>query len=431
PYTTDYELIKSRLRALVTTLDFNAGTNIEASLMQNLGPQVVVFSDGENSVEGIGAVSGIESGIEREVTRGPAIIMNNKLVFFVLGSIKGGKIPIKSSGQEIYGYKKDEKGEEIISKINVTYIAHLMKKFSKNLVIFTIDQADENKIIQDTGHFFLDRGTEIVIHDLGNLSYNKFFNFVLKIRLGIMGFILIIISYILFYRKAFVVPRRYLLGIFIFLLSLSIVSSEVNAGERQENDQNLIERNQTKLIFIGLNGKIDVPDCVKDNWKTDPQMELANCYIIKNELKNAKDIYVNIYEKSLTHMFNYGTLLLLEGDVAAGILTYKRIETDIDNNYERLKKNTDLSNLLNFKRYMKKNIMLSIINDSSNDSNKERSTVIPTTIAPSVRDIALDDYEGEMQKKYLKLLLLGGSVSASASTRSTEKNNSVSNKVKY
>lgn len=115
PLTTDYDAVTLFVEAIDTDMTTAYGTNLGNALSLVIGSfqeesrgyrTVVVFSDGEDFEGEVDAA--VESAVAGQV-----------MVFTVgIGSVEGAPIPELDETGELTGYKKDEAGETVVSRLN-------------------------------------------------------------------------------------------------------------------------------------------------------------------------------------------------------------------------------------------------------------------------------------------------------------------------
>ena len=123
PITSDYHAAKLFINEIETEMISNQGTNIAQAIKKS----TEMFSEA-NTTKGIILVT---DGENHEENPSDAIkLMNDKniqLCVLGIGTFNGGLIPKDPNRPEL-GYKLDEKGENIISKLNSAFIKELASK---------------------------------------------------------------------------------------------------------------------------------------------------------------------------------------------------------------------------------------------------------------------------------------------------------------
>lgn len=121
PITTDYSAARLFLKNVNTDLIPSQGTAIGEAIdlatkyfddEEQKNRLLVILSDGEDHGEGI------DEAIDK------ALQHNIKIITIGLGTVRGGPIPIKRNGL-VKGYKKDEDGEVVITKLNQSLLEEI------------------------------------------------------------------------------------------------------------------------------------------------------------------------------------------------------------------------------------------------------------------------------------------------------------------
>jgi Ca-activated chloride channel homolog len=123
PLTMDYETAKMYLNEIETDMVSNQGTNIRSALeiseslftKSKAGKAILIVTDGEDHESGIDEI--LKSLKEKKI----------QLAILGIGSQNGGLIPNDYNRPEL-GFKVDEKGSFILSKMNPSMIKELASK---------------------------------------------------------------------------------------------------------------------------------------------------------------------------------------------------------------------------------------------------------------------------------------------------------------
>ena len=157
PITTDYAAAKMFLQTVDTDMISSQGTDISGAIemtSQYFDDQevknkvLIIISDGED--HGSGAV---------EMTQKMAVEKGLKIYTIGMGMRKGGPIPIKQNGA-IISYKKDSKGEVVVTKLN-------------DKVLKEIATATEGKYIQANNISDIINEIEKGIHKMDKQEYES------------------------------------------------------------------------------------------------------------------------------------------------------------------------------------------------------------------------------------------------------------------
>jgi len=125
PITSDYGAARLFLKNLNTDLIPSQGTAIGEAIdlasryydnVQQKNRMLVIISDGENHEEGV------EDALSKARELGISVFTIG------LGSERGGPIPIKNRRGNIIGYKKDQLGETVITKLNQSLLEEIAQE---------------------------------------------------------------------------------------------------------------------------------------------------------------------------------------------------------------------------------------------------------------------------------------------------------------
>lgn len=130
PLTTDYEAAKMYVDEIETSLTSNQGTALSTALIRSqqvftdetAAHAVILFSDVEDQQGGLDSI--VEVYREQQV----------HLSILAIGTSTGGLIPNSPSRSEL-GYKMDENGRPIVSKMNLKLVRDLAKQTNGNLLV--------------------------------------------------------------------------------------------------------------------------------------------------------------------------------------------------------------------------------------------------------------------------------------------------------
>ncbi len=161
PITTDYSAAKLFLKNVNTDLIPSQGTAIGEAIelatryfddKDQKNRLLVILSDGEDHEEGI------DAAISKAVNE------NIRIITVGLGTERGGPIPIKR-GNVITGYKKDQNGEVVITRLNADLLKEIAEdgngkyisgNSSRNAVEFLFDEMDTMEKTQFEASLFAD-----------------------------------------------------------------------------------------------------------------------------------------------------------------------------------------------------------------------------------------------------------------------------------
>jgi Ca-activated chloride channel family protein len=150
PLTSDYEIIRSYLQNADSSIFSNQGTNFENALSlaekalkrggANVGseeiPQtIIVMSDGEETR------GQLEQAAKNLKEKG------FKIFSIGFGTEKGVPIPLRDNQGELTGYKKDNRGETVISKLQVAALKTMADAGGGNFYYDSLDKSEIKSIL--------------------------------------------------------------------------------------------------------------------------------------------------------------------------------------------------------------------------------------------------------------------------------------------
>jgi Ca-activated chloride channel family protein len=144
PITLDYGAAKMFINEIESTMISNQGTNISSALLTSIAmfskektnKSILLVTDGENHD---GNINEVVSVLKNE---------NILLAILGIGSEKGGAVPNHPLKPEL-GFKKDDKGKTIISKLNKEMIQSISKKTNGVYEITSNEFPDLSKLISE------------------------------------------------------------------------------------------------------------------------------------------------------------------------------------------------------------------------------------------------------------------------------------------
>lgn len=188
PLTDDYELARMFLKVIDTEMITGGGTNIGAALK-------LAVDSFQRSAQGEQVILIISDGEEHErvsLEFIDKINLDNIRIFTIgVGTEKGGLVPVFNSQGSREGYKKDQEGEYVISRLESEVLKELAKRgrgtyFQPNLAGQEIDILLDEISKLKPGQYETER--------------IKVFTQLYQYFLG-TGFLLFIIGYLLFERR--------------------------------------------------------------------------------------------------------------------------------------------------------------------------------------------------------------------------------------
>lgn len=148
PITTDYGAARLFLKNVDTDLIPSQGTAIGEAIdlssrffnnQEQKNRLLVIISDGENHEEGV------ESAITLAKEQGIRVFTIG------LGTERGGPIPIKNRNGQTTGYKKDESGEVVITKLNEALLKAIAEQGEGQYHLGNSATSTVNKLIEEIG----------------------------------------------------------------------------------------------------------------------------------------------------------------------------------------------------------------------------------------------------------------------------------------
>ena len=131
PITTDYSIAKMYLQSMNTNMVSSQGTAFNDAIklsvdyfdIKDTSKLIILVSDGED--HGDGAEEAIEMAKEKGV----------RIVTIGVGTEKGALIPLKDSKGNISGYKKDQNGENVITKLYPAVLQNIATQTKSKYIV--------------------------------------------------------------------------------------------------------------------------------------------------------------------------------------------------------------------------------------------------------------------------------------------------------
>ena len=131
PMTTDYSIAKMYLQSMNTNMVSSQGTafnyaiklSVDYFYIKDTSKLIILVSDGED--HGDGAEEAIEMAKEKGV----------RIVTIGVGTEKGALIPLKDSKGNISGYKKDQNGENVITKLYPAVLQNIANQTKSKYIV--------------------------------------------------------------------------------------------------------------------------------------------------------------------------------------------------------------------------------------------------------------------------------------------------------
>lgn len=279
PFTDDIDLLDARLAGLEDERLRGGGSNITAALSETVQSLKLETSNGKPGGNILLITDAEENGDDFKIEDSKGI----SLALVGIGTVSGGKIPMRTKRGTFSGYKT-HMNEEVISKLDEKFLDRIASSFqrSKKWVVLSFSMPTEEVL-----NFF----REGTINTSG-IDQTKI-RPVLSQWLVIAGIMAYLVS--IFFGNA----RSYTtLAVFIIaaLSHQQLVLANVEAvKDKQAND----------LIVQSLD----------DDWTPEHKQRIALDLARKNELEKASLLYKEASGNlSLKAKANYGTTLLANGD---------------------------------------------------------------------------------------------------------------------
>ena len=133
PMTTDYSIAKMYLQSMNTNMVSSQGTAFNDAIklsvdyfdIKDTSKLIVLVSDGED--HGDGADEAIEMAIDKGV----------RIITIGVGTEKGALIPLKDDKGNVVSYKKDQNGENVITKLYPEILQNIAAKTKSKYIIGT------------------------------------------------------------------------------------------------------------------------------------------------------------------------------------------------------------------------------------------------------------------------------------------------------
>ena len=133
PMTTDYSIAKMYLQSMNTNMVSSQGTAFNDAIklsvdyfdIKDTSKLIILVSDGED--HGDGAEEAIEMAKEKGV----------RILTIAVATEKGGLIPLKNASGTISGYKKDQKGENVITKLYPEVLKNIATQTKSKYIVGT------------------------------------------------------------------------------------------------------------------------------------------------------------------------------------------------------------------------------------------------------------------------------------------------------
>ena len=318
PFTEDINLLDARLSSL-KKLDLNrGGSGIKKAIQETLGYLIEKSSTKKKPHGNIVIISDSDETFPEFELRIPDSIT---MAYVAVGTVEGGRIPLRTRGGVLGGYKK-YKREEVISKINEAELKRLGNKIENFyywvLSSYSIPTEEILLYLQKTHHEkFME--SESIIRP------------VLMKYLVVPGLTLLLISFLL--RMA----PRYSINIllFIFILAPSYIYATSDTSGNEKSSEELSFKDGP-LYLKFKEGRASKRE----------RLKVAEKYLKSEEVEKALQIYkeniplpMRERKEYQAPIINYGTALMKSGHLRKGI--------SLLNDYKDLVKDEEIKKIIN------------------------------------------------------------------------------------
>lgn len=366
PFTNDTEYLLNKLQSLEKITIDNNGTNIKLAIFKafdyfssmaksvNNLPKgwVIILSDGDENLS--------VGNVNQENTNFNYLL--NKLIFVSIGSLEGGKIPLRDSTGELISYKKTKNGGQIVevwSKINKDFIQSMLQSIPVSNYWMVKNNQNVNEIVNyiagDVGNNGdkKNEGSFLTSTAEKNISsrIKVLWDTVIKActswvdDLLIFGVLFIGVASLLLQLKTFRHHRSILFILLINIMDTIIFNSGSLANINPKEELVVLNANQCGQDQF----KKKIISLIKGNLKYDERSSLADCLLISNQLEKAIILYEEILGKdwrkdglnfSRTNLIiNYGTALLKKNKFRDGVQVYQTVAANLNEfQYSKYKK---------------------------------------------------------------------------------------------
>lgn len=306
PLTNDYDVAKMFINEIETSMISDQGTNIKEALLTSQemfsklksSKAVILVTDGENHEEN-------PEDVYNE-------LLDKKVQVCVLGigTLKGGLIPNNPYHHE-YGYKQDDKGQMIVSKVNQHFIKEIASKTNGFAMITENQYPDLNLILEKIKHLKREKVNEINI-DTKKSIYPYF------VFLSLLSLIVFLLINKIQWKKTAIG------AIFIF-----IASSSLNAQSWQDSVQKSREYYKKGEFEKALKSyESTEKKFKKDLKKVNLKSEKAQTYYKSGNFKEAQKLFHDNTkkgnkQKKSSNYYNEGNAYYQQKEFGNAIQSYK------------------------------------------------------------------------------------------------------------
>ncbi|MBT7766468.1 MAG: VWA domain-containing protein [Bdellovibrionales bacterium] len=297
PFTSDIDLVDSRLKALEQLNMSRGSSNLEMALQEAVQLIKIDTSEKDSPQGNILLFSDLETN---RLFKLPIIPASLAVAVVGMGTIQGGKIPIRDQRGILQRYKK-YKGKEVVSKLNEKELQRWAKSSAGVKYWYGATESLPSRSIH---HHFRSN------HQVGLKKQNIQQRPVYSTYLASLAVLLLAVTSILQLGRSFAVGI--ILGLFVMLdgalwanSSLDELLNKVKYGESTRNER----------------------------------LEIASLLVSSGELKRGIILFEeNIgppFDEDINYLFNLGSAYLKEGRLLAGAKIYHLLRGRISRKYSQ------------------------------------------------------------------------------------------------
>ena len=154
PLTSDYEVVRSFLENVDTSTIQNQGTNIAEGINVALAAFQRGAENGLSKEDHSNLILLMSDGESHEGTTFEAVEQAKKMgitIFTIaLGTEKGVPIPIRDSAGQLLSYKRNRRGEDVVSKVNPDSLKQIAEAGGGVFYFATLDEGEISDILKCT-----------------------------------------------------------------------------------------------------------------------------------------------------------------------------------------------------------------------------------------------------------------------------------------
>ncbi len=284
PFTDDIDLLDARLAGLEDERLRGGGSNITSALSETVQSLKLESSNGKPGGNILLITDAEENGMDLKIDETTGI----SLALIGIGTVSGGKIPMRTKRGTFSGYKT-HMNKEVISKLDEKFLDRIASHFqrAKKWIVLSFSMPTEEVL-----NFF--REGTISTEGIDQTKIRP----VLSQWLIAIGIILYVLSIIAGNMRSYSIMSN-----LVVLILLSSGAEQLMAQESSEVDLQKAKISQEILENLG------------EDWSPEQKQQIALDLAKKNELDKAALLYKEAEgDLSLKAKANYGVTLLAKGD---------------------------------------------------------------------------------------------------------------------